>query len=67
MAENNAVVGIYNSHTEAEKTIKELQRPGLDMKKLSIVGKDYHTEEHVVGYYSELDTPKGLTKPNEKN
>ena len=22
------------------------------MKKLSIVGKDYHTEEHVVGYYT---------------
>ena len=52
MAENNAVVGIYNSHTEAEASIKELQRSGFDMKKLSIVGKDYHTEEHVVGYYN---------------
>jgi hypothetical protein len=36
MAENNAVVGIYNSHTEAEASIKELQRSGFDMKKLSI-------------------------------
>src|SRR5512141_3295682 len=52
MAENNAVVGIYNSHPEAEASIKELQRSGFDMKKLSIVGKDYHTEEHVVGYYN---------------
>jgi hypothetical protein len=25
------------------------------MKKLSIVGKDYHTEEHVVGYYTTCD------------
>jgi len=25
------------------------------MKKLSIVGKDYHTEEHVVGYYNTGD------------
>ena len=25
------------------------------MKKLSIVGKDYHTEEHVVGYYTTGD------------
>ena len=32
MAENNAVVGIYNSHTEAEASIKELQRSGFDMK-----------------------------------
>ena len=46
MAENSAVVGIYNSHTEAEASIKELQRSGFDMRKLSIVGKDYHTEEH---------------------
>ena len=42
MAESNTVVGIYNSHTESEATIKELQRSGFDMKKLSIVGKDYH-------------------------
>ena len=35
-------MGIYNSHTEAEASIKELQRSGFDMKKLSIGGKDYH-------------------------
>jgi uncharacterized membrane protein len=52
MAESNAVIGIYDSHTNAEASIKELQRSGFDMKKLSIVGKDYHTEEHVVGYYN---------------
>jgi hypothetical protein len=28
------------------------------MKKLSIVGKDYHTEEHVVGYYNTGDRMK---------
>ena len=58
MAENNAVVGIFNSHTEAETSIKELQKAGFDMKKLSIVGKDYHTEEHVVGYYNAGDRMK---------
>ena len=58
MAENHAVVGVYNSHTEAEASIKELQRSGFDMKKLSIVGKDYHTEEHVVGYYNVGDRMK---------
>ncbi len=58
MADNNAVVGIYNSHTDAEASIKELQRSGFNMKKLSIVGKDYHTEEHVVGYYNTGDRMK---------
>ena len=58
MAENSAVVGIYDSHTEAEAIIKELQRSGFDMKKLSIVGKDYHSEEHVIGYYNAGDRMK---------
>jgi uncharacterized membrane protein len=58
MSEHNAVVGIFNTHTEAETSIKELQRSGFDMKKLSIVGKDYHTEEHVVGYYNVGDRMK---------
>ncbi|MHB8909811.1 MAG: general stress protein [Syntrophales bacterium] len=58
MAENNAVVGVYDSHTKAEASIKELHRSGFDMKKLSIVGKDYHTEEHVIGYYNTGDRMK---------
>ena len=58
MSEHNAVVGIFHSHAEAETSIKELQRAGFDMKKLSIVGKDYHTEEHVVGYYNAGDRMK---------
>jgi hypothetical protein len=28
------------------------------MKKLSVVGKDYHTDEHVVGYYNAGDRMK---------
>jgi len=28
------------------------------MKKLSIVGRDYHTDEHVVGYYNIGDRMK---------
>jgi heat induced stress protein YflT len=49
MAENNAVAGVYNRHAEAQATIKELQSLGFDMNKLSIVGKDYHTEERIIG------------------
>jgi hypothetical protein len=53
--ENNSVVAIYKSHTEAETAVKELQKSGFDMKKLSIVGRDYHTDEQVVGYYNTGD------------
>jgi hypothetical protein len=58
MTEHNAVAGVYSTHSEAEASIKELQRSGFDMKKLSIVGKDYHTEEHVIGYYNTGDRMK---------
>jgi hypothetical protein len=50
-----SAVAVYNTHTEAEVAIKELVRAGCDMKKLSIVGKEFHTEEHVVGYYNAGD------------
>ena len=49
MTRNNAVLAIYKSQTEAEDAINELHRSGFDMKKLSIVGRDHHTDEHVVG------------------
>jgi hypothetical protein len=58
MLERNAMVGIFNTHVEAETSIKELQHAGFDMKKLSIVGKDFHTEEHIVGYYNAGDRMK---------
>jgi hypothetical protein len=51
-------VAIYKSHSEAEIAVKELQRSGFDMKKLSIVGRDYHTDENVVGYYNAGDRMK---------
>ena len=55
MSEKNSVVAIFQSHDQAENAVRELQKDGFDMKKLSIVGKDYHTEEHVVGYYTTGD------------
>lgn len=54
----NALVAAYNTHVEAEEAVKELQKSGFDMKKLSIVGRDYNTEEHVVGYYNAGDRMK---------
>jgi uncharacterized membrane protein len=58
MSATNAAVAIYDTHSQAEEAVKELQRSGLDMKKLSIIGKDYHTEEQVVGYYNTGDRMK---------
>ena len=58
MADQNAVVAVYGTHTGAEEAVKELQRGGIDMRALSIIGKDSHTDEHVVGYYNTGDRMK---------
>jgi uncharacterized membrane protein len=58
MEVKDSVVAVFKDHVEAEKAVKELQKSGFDMKKLSIVGRDRHTEEHVVGYYNAGDRMK---------
>jgi uncharacterized membrane protein len=55
LSSKNAVAAIYETHEQAEQAVKELQEAGVDMKSLSIVGRDTHTDEHVVGYYTAGD------------
>ena len=57
MSTQNSVVAAYHTHTEADQAVKELQRGGVDMHKLSIVGKGYHTDEQAVSY-THLDVYK---------
>lgn len=49
---NTSVIGVVRTHSDAESVVRELQRSGFDMKKLSVVGKGYHSEEHPLGFYS---------------
>ena len=58
MSMQNSVVAVYLTHTEADQAVKELQRGGVDLRNLSIVGKGYHTDEHAVGYYNTGDRMK---------
>lgn len=58
MTDTNAVIAVYDNHAKAEDAVKQLQKSGFDMKKLSVVGKDYHTDEQVVGYYNAGDRMK---------
>jgi uncharacterized membrane protein len=54
-AQGDIAVAVYDHHSEAETAVKALQRAGFDMKKVSIIGKDYETEEHVVGFLNAGD------------
>jgi hypothetical protein len=48
----NSVVAVFDDHDAAEAAIKKLTAGGFEMKNLSVVGKGYHTEEKVVGFYN---------------
>ena len=55
MLHQNSVIALFDQHTQAEAGVRELQEAGFNMKALSIVGKEYHTDENVVGYYTAGD------------
>ena len=58
MSDQNSIVVVYGSHSDAEAAVKELKKSGFDIRKISILGKEYHTEEQVVGYYNAGDRMK---------
>jgi predicted flap endonuclease-1-like 5' DNA nuclease len=58
MSDKHEAVSIFPSHVEAEAAVLELQTAGFDMQKISIIGKDYETTEHVRGFLTWKDTAK---------
>jgi hypothetical protein len=43
---------VFKTHSDAEKAIRAIHKSGFDVKKLSLVGKGYHSEEHPMGFYT---------------
>ncbi len=62
MGQPTTIVAVYPTHTAAEAAVHELKQSGFDLRKLSIIGRDYHTEEHVLGYYNAGDRMKAWGK-----
>lgn len=58
MTANNAIVAVFTHHSDAEAAVRRLAREGFDMKHFSIVGKGYHSEEKVIGFYNAEDRIK---------
>jgi hypothetical protein len=58
MSSKNSPFFLFTTHVDAEEAIRTLSRSGIDVKKLSLVGKGYHSEEHPVGFYTTGDRVK---------
>jgi hypothetical protein len=58
MYNTETVIGVFPDHNTAETAVKALSDAGFDMKNLSLVGKGYHSDEKVMGFYSSGDRVK---------
>jgi hypothetical protein len=62
MKAERSCVAVFRTHTDADKAVKMLQRAGVDMKRLSVVGRGYHSEDKVLGFYNTGERMKGWGK-----
>ena len=57
-ANADTVIATFIDHTAAETAVKNLASAGFAMQDLSVVGKGFHTEEKVIGFYNMGDRVK---------
>jgi hypothetical protein len=55
---SSAVIGVFDTHDQAERAVKALEAGGFPMRRLSIVGKGYQAEEKPTGFYTAGDRVK---------
>jgi hypothetical protein len=58
MDKTDTVIAVFADHPAAETAVKALTSAGFEMKNLSVVGKGYHTDEKVIGFYNIGDRVK---------
>lgn len=58
MTSHSTTIGVFADHAAAEAAIRKLSEGGFAIKDLSIVGKGYHTDEKVIGFYNMGDRIK---------
>jgi hypothetical protein len=51
MTKGGITVAIFESHDQAERAVHTLSNAGIDLRKISIVGRGFHSEEHATGFY----------------
>ena len=52
------VIATFDDHLKANSAVRKLIDGGFNMKNFSVVGKGYHTEEKIIGFYNVGDRMK---------
>ena len=55
---SESVIAVYKSHREAEDAVRKLERAGIPIQRVSIIGRDFQLRENVQGYYRPSDAAK---------
>jgi hypothetical protein len=55
---DSAAVAIFATHDLADAAVRELASADFDITKISVIGRGYHTEENVAGFYTTGDRVK---------
>src|ERR1700739_4018215 len=55
---NQSVVASYGTHDDAEEAVRRLQKAGVTMNHISIIGRDWQMREDVQGFYHPADAMK---------
>ena len=58
MNDTSNIVAVFDDHDSADKAVRKLAAGGIYIKHLSVVGKGYHTDEKVIGFYNMGDRVK---------
>jgi len=56
--QNESVVAVFSQYQEADAAVKKLAKAGVKTNNLSVVGKAYHSDEKVIGFYNAGDRTK---------
>ncbi len=54
----SSVVAVYRNHGDAEVAVRALEKGGIPIRKISIIGRDFQLKEDVQGYYRPSDAAK---------
>ena len=50
-----SVVAVYRNHADAEEAVRRLERAGIPLQKISIIGRNFELREDMQGYYRPSD------------
>ena len=50
-----SIVAVYGNHADAEAAVRRLERAGIPLQKVSIIGRNFELREDIQGYYRPSD------------